>query len=188
MRDEVYWSGSVVLNIFNNAGQDLGRSFPDSAGIMMPPKKYDTMNTEPGRVSPKVGVEYIRLGFMNMAPGNVTATLLGPLSVTNNTTEICVGVSDGINCCAMRLLGSSALGVWVERDRTIPLIVNIKETHVGPVYRRWNMFLFKLDAIRIQMCSPVTVKAVRNIGNNGLYDLLLSCWIKLGIGVKMGWR
>ena len=32
------------------------------------------------------------------------------------------------------------------------------------------------------MGSPVAVKAVRNIGNNGLYDLLLSCWIKLGIG------
>ena len=34
----------------------------------MLPKRYDTMDTGPGRVSPKVGVEYILLGFMNMAP------------------------------------------------------------------------------------------------------------------------
>ena len=56
------------------------------------------------------------------------------------------------------------------------------QTHVGPQYRQWNVFLFKLDEIRTQMDSPVAVKAVRYIGNNGLYDLLLSCWIKLGIG------
>ena len=70
--------------------------------------------------------------------------------------------------------------------------MNIKETLVGPEYREWIVLLFKLDAIRIQMGSPVAVKAVRNIGNNGLYDLLLSCWIKLGIGGEDGmevmWR
>ena len=41
---------------------------------------------------------------------------------------------------------------------------------------------FNLDAIWIQLGSPVVIKAVMNIGNNGLYDLLFSCWIKLGIG------
>ena len=198
---------------------------------MMLPERYDAIDTGPKRVSQKVGVEYIRVGIMNITPGNATdlvffaltsanstsqqfsnstsgiepfsndlgsisfytATLLGPLSVTDNTAGVCMGMSEGINCCVMRLpglcawlLGSSALGVWVERDKTGQMGVNIKETQVGPEYRQWNGCLFKLDAIRIQMGSPVAVKAVRNIGNNGLYDLLLSCWIKLGIGGEDG--
>ena len=36
------------------------------------------------------------------------------------------------------------------------------------------------------MGNPVIVKAVMDIGNNGLYDLLLFCWIKLGIGGEDG--
>ena len=36
------------------------------------------------------------------------------------------------------------------------------------------------------MGNPVIIKVVMNIGNNGLYDLLLSCWIKLGIGGEDG--
>ena len=82
-------------------------------------------------------------------------------------------MSDGIICCVMRLPGlyawllrSSALGVWVERDKTGQMGVSIKETHVGPEYRQWNVCFFKLDAIRIQMGSPVAVKVVRNFGNN----------------------
>ena len=184
-----------------------------------------------------------------------TATLLAPSlsrtirpvcvwgggGVTDDTAGVCGGegggggVSDDIICSVMRLpglyawlLGSSALGVWVERDKTGQMGVNIKtgqmgvniktgqmgvniktgqmgvniktgqmgvnikETHVGPEYRQWNVCLFKLDAIWIQMGSPVAVKAVRNIGNNGRYDPLLSCWIKLGIGGEDGmeimWR
>ena len=62
----------------------------------------------------------------------------------------------------------------------------------GLAYRQWNVFLFKLDAIRIRIDIPVTVKAVRNIANNGLHDLSLSCWIKLGIGgedeMEVMWR
>ena len=72
------------------------------------------------------------------------------------------------------------------------LCVNIKETHAGPEYRQWYVFWVELDAIWIQMGSPVAVKAVRNIGCNGLYDIFLSCWIKLGIGGEEGmevmWR
>ena len=70
--DEVPWPGLDVLNIFGNSGQDLGRSFPDSAGILMLPERYDTMDTGSRRVSLKVGVEYMQLGFMKMAPGNAT--------------------------------------------------------------------------------------------------------------------
>ena len=44
------------------------------------------------------------------------------------------------------------------------------------------MSSFNLDAIRIQLGSPVIIKAVMNTGNNGLYDLLFPCRIKLGIG------
>ena len=84
------------------------------------------------------------------------------------------------------LLGKSVLGVWAERDKTDQMGVDIKETHVGPGYRQWNVCLFKLDAIRIQVGNPVVVKVVMDIGNNGLYDLLLSCWIKLGIGGEDG--
>ena len=35
--DEVHWPGLDILNIFSNSGQDLGRSFPGSAGINMAP-------------------------------------------------------------------------------------------------------------------------------------------------------
>ena len=99
-----------------------------------------------------------------MAPGNATAPGFSALTSAYS---------------ASHQFSKSTSGV--ESVRTSTLSVNIKETHVGPEYRHWNVFLFKLDAIRIQMGSPVTVKEVRNIGNNGLYDLLLSCWIKLGI-------
>ena len=70
-----------------------------------------------------------------------TATLLGPLSVTDDMAGVCMGMSDGINCCVMRLpglyawlLGSSALGVGVEKDKTAQMGVNVKETQVGPEY------------------------------------------------------
>ena len=56
------------------------------------------------------------------------------------------------------------------------------QTHVGPGNRQWNVFLFKLDGIRVRMDSPVAVKTAWYIGCSGLYDLLLSCWIELGIG------
>ena len=80
------------------------------------------------------------------------------------------------------LLGSSVLAVWAKRDKSTQVGVDIKETHVGPGYRQWNVCLFKLVAIRIQVGNPVIIKAVIDSGNNGLYDLLFSCWIKLGIG------
>ena len=32
------------------------------------------------------------------------------------------------------------------------------------------------------MGSPVVIKVAMSIGHNGFYDLLFSCWIKLGIG------
>ena len=113
----------------------------------------------------------------------------------DDTAGVCMSMSDDINHCVMRLpglcawlLGSLALRVWVERDKAGQMGVHVKETQVGPEYRQWNGCLFKLDEIWIQMVSP----AVRNIGNNGLYDLLLSCWIKLGIGGEDGkeimWR
>ena len=60
------------------------------------------------------------------------------------------------------------------------MFVDIKETHVGPVCRQWNVCWFKLDAIRIQLGSPVVIKAAMNIGNNGMYDLLFivgSIWV-----------
>ena len=90
----------------------------------------------------------------------------------------CVMRLPGLHAC---FLGNSVLGVWIERDETDHIAVDIKETHVGPVYRQWNMCSFNLDAIRIQLGSPVVIKAVMNIGDNGLYDLLFSCWIKLDI-------
>ena len=65
---EVPWPGLDVLDFFSNAGQDLGRLFPDSAGIMIPPRSTIHWTCDPG-----VGVNYIRLGFMNMVPGNATA-------------------------------------------------------------------------------------------------------------------
>ena len=37
--DEVHCPRLDVLNIFSNSGQDLGRSFPDLAGIMMLPER-----------------------------------------------------------------------------------------------------------------------------------------------------
>ena len=83
-------------------------------------------------------------------------------------------------------LRNSVLGVWIERDKIDQMGVDIKETHVGPGYRQWNVCLFKSDAIRIQMGNPVVVKAVMDLGNNGLNDLLLSCWIKLGIRGENG--
>ena len=70
--DEVHLPGLDVLNIISNSGQDLGRSFPGLAGITTIPEVYDSMDTGPGRVSPKAGVESMRLGFIDMAPGNVT--------------------------------------------------------------------------------------------------------------------
>ena len=76
-----------VLHLFNHSGQDLGRSFPDSAGIMMLPERYDTMDTGPGRVSTKVGVEYIQLGFMNMAPGNATDPGFFALTSANSASQ-----------------------------------------------------------------------------------------------------
>ena len=36
------------------------------------------------------------------------------------------------------------------------------------------------------MGNPVAVKVVRNIGNSGLNDILLSCWIRLSIGGEDG--
>ena len=45
--------------------------------------------------------------------------------------------------------------------------VDIKETHVGPAYRQGDVCSFNLDAIRIQLGSPVVIKAVMNIRNNG---------------------
>ena len=38
---------------------------------MMLPEKYATIDTRPGRVSLRGGVESVWWGFMNMAPGNV---------------------------------------------------------------------------------------------------------------------
>ena len=71
------------------------------------------------------------------------ATLSGLLSVTDDTAGVCVSVSEGINCCVRQLpglyawlLGSSALGVWVESVRTSTLSVNIRETHVACVFVR----------------------------------------------------
>ena len=59
---------------------------------------------------------------------------------------------------------------------------------MGPGYRQCNVCLFKFDAIRIQVGNPVVVKVVMDSGNNGLYDLLLSCWITLVLEVMTGWR
>ena len=64
---------------------------------------------------------------------------------------------------------------------------------MGPVCRQWNVCWLKWDAIRIQLNSPVVIKAAMNIGNNGLYYLLFYCWNNLGIGgdeemeITMGW-
>ena len=85
--DEVHWPGLDVLNIFGNSGQDLGRSFPDSVGIMMLPERYDTMDTGSRRVSLKVGVEYILLGFMNMTPGNATDPWFFALTSANSASQ-----------------------------------------------------------------------------------------------------
>ena len=57
---------------------------------------------------------------------------------------------------------------------------------MGPVCRLWNVCWFKLDAIRIQLGSPVVMKAAMIIGNNGLCDLLFYCWINLGLGGNEG--
>ena len=88
------------------------------------------------------------------------------------------------------MLGNSVLRVWVERDNANQMGVYIKETHVGSGYRQWNVCLFKLDAIWIQLGNPVVIKAVMNIANNGLYDLLLcflvgSSW---ALEMRTGWR
>ena len=98
-------------------------------------------------------------------------------------------MSDLVISCVIRLpglyawlLGSSVLRVWAKRVKSKQIGVDIRETHVGPGYRHCNVRLFKLVAIRIQVGNPVIIKAVIDSGNNGLYDLLLSCWIKLGIG------
>ena len=40
--------------------------------------------------------------------------------------------------------------------------------------------------MRIQLGSPVVIKAAMIIGNNGLCDLLFYCWINLGIGGDEG--
>ena len=79
--DEVHWPGLDVLNIISNSGQDPGRSFPGSAGITTLPE----VDTGPGKVSPKAGVESIRLGFMDMAPGNVTDPWFFTLTSANST-------------------------------------------------------------------------------------------------------
>ena len=84
------------------------------------------------------------------------------------------------------LPGHSVLGMWFEGDKPDLMCLDIKETHVGPVCRQWNVCLFKSDAIRIQLGGPVFIKAAMNIGNNGLYDLLFYCWINLGIGGDEG--
>ena len=47
-------------------------------------------------------------------------------------------------------LGDSVLGMWFEGDEPDPICVDIKETHVGPVCRQWNVCWFNLDAIWIQ--------------------------------------
>ena len=85
--DEVHWPGLDVLNIFSKSEQDPGRSFPGSAGITMLPEVYDTMDTEPGKVSPKAGVESMRLGFIYMAPRNVTDLWLVMLISTNSASQ-----------------------------------------------------------------------------------------------------
>ena len=112
-----------------------------------------------------------------------TSTLLGTLSISDDTAGTYLVISDNIISCVMRLpglyaclLGNSVFGVWVERDETDQMCVDIKETHVGSVYRQWNVCLFNLDAIQL------VIKVAMNMGNNGLHDLLISCWIKLGIG------
>ena len=82
--DEVHWPGLDVLNIFSKSGQDPGRSFPGSAGIT---EVYDIMDTGPGKVSPKAGVESIQLGFIDMAAGNVTGPWLFMLTSTNSASQ-----------------------------------------------------------------------------------------------------
>ena len=63
------------------------------------------------------------------------------------------------------------------RTRGDPLRVRQGSRHSPRCTIQWT---------RIQLGNPVVVKAVMDIGNNGLYDLLLSCWIRLGIGGEDG--
>ena len=84
---DVHWPGLDVLKIFSKSDQDPGRSFPGSAGITTLPEVCDTMDTEPGKVSPKAGVESMRLGFIYMAPGNVTDPWLFMLTSTNSALQ-----------------------------------------------------------------------------------------------------
>ena len=108
------------------------------------------MDTGPGKVSPKAGVESIRREFGNMAPGNEADPWFFTLTSANSESRqfSCVMRLPGLYAC---LLGNAVLRLWVERDETDHMGVDIKETHVGPVYRQWNVCSFNLDAIRIQV-------------------------------------
>ena len=94
--DEVHWPGLDAWSSFGNSGQDLGRSFPYSAGIMVLPERYNTIDTGLGRVSPKVGVEYIQLGFMNLAPGNATDPVFFALTSANSASQQFLNLTSGI--------------------------------------------------------------------------------------------
>ena len=78
--------GLDILNIFIDSGPDPGKSFPGSAGITLP-EVYDTMDTGPGKVSPKAGVESIWLEFRDMAPGNVTDLWFFTLTSANSESR-----------------------------------------------------------------------------------------------------